>query len=55
MVEVAPDDPLLLASRVVVIDACSALDVIRTPVRDKWVADAASIEAMLVMAGAPPD
>ena len=45
------DDPLLTASRVVVVDACSTLDVIRIPVRSEWCADAESVEQTLAIAG----
>ena len=47
MAALTPDDPLLVAGRVVVVDACSALDVIRIPVRPEWTADATSVEQVL--------
>lgn len=51
MAELAPDDPLLTASRVVIVDACSTLDVIRIPVRPEWSADADSVQQILTHAG----
>jgi hypothetical protein len=46
-------DPLLKAARVVVLDACSTLDVIRIPVRPEWSADADSVEAVIDIASDP--
>lgn len=51
MAALAPDDPLLTAARVVVLDACSTLDVIRIPVRSEWSADAESVQQVLAIAG----
>jgi hypothetical protein len=51
VVELASAEPLLSARCVIVVDACSALDVIRVPVRDKWVADAKSIQEMIEFVG----
>ena len=50
MAALALDDPLLTAARVVVLDACSTLDVIRIPVRPEWSTDAESVEQMLAIA-----
>lgn len=41
---------MLTATRVVVLDACSTLDVIRIPVRPEWSADAESVEQLLALA-----
>lgn len=53
MAAFAPDDPLLTAARVVVLDACATLDVIRIPVRPEWSADAESVERVLAIADDP--
>lgn len=50
-----PDDELLESKRVLLIDACSMLDVIRMPIRPKWVADGRSVEAILRKAACPAE
>lgn len=42
-----PADPLVGAPCVIVVDACSMLDIVRLPIRDQGVADAASIDGLL--------
>lgn len=51
MADLAPGDPLLTAARVVVVDACSTLDVLRIPARPEWSADAMSVKGVLDLAG----